>query len=75
MTATAAYTKKPTGPDPAGGREGLAQLGPGNALGIGEEWMPLGGSAVTEIADLCARQAARFQQDLVSEIDAASKRL
>lgn len=61
--------------DPAGGRNGLAQLGPGNVLGIGEEWMPLGGGALPAIADLFDRQAARFQQALVSEIDAASKRL
>ena len=44
-------------------------------LGIGEEWMPLGGGALPAIADLFDRQAARFQQALVSEIDAASKRL
>ena len=59
--------------DPAGGRQAFAQRGPGNALGIGEQWIPLARSELPAIAGLCDRQAARFEQALVDEIDAASK--
>jgi hypothetical protein len=58
--------------DPAGGRSGLAHVGPDNVLGIGEQWIPLDAKDLPAIADLCDRQAERFQQALVDEIDAAN---
>ncbi len=58
--------------DPAGGRKGLAHIEPAeNVLGIGEQWMPLRPGELPAIADLCDRQAARFREALVNEIDAA----
>jgi hypothetical protein len=57
--------------DPTGGRSALADVGPGNVLGIGEQWIPLNANDLPAIADPCDRQAARFQQALADEIDVA----
>lgn len=55
--------------DPASCRHALAHLGPGKVLGIGEQWVPLKRDELSAIAGLCERQAARFEQALVNELD------
>jgi hypothetical protein len=56
--------------DPAGGRKAFAQQGAEEVLGIVEQW-DTGGLDPTAVADLCDRQAARFVEALVEQIDAA----
>jgi hypothetical protein len=50
--------------DPTGGRRSLATLEAGVVTATGEEWIPLPRKDLDPIAELCARQAKRFQAGL-----------
>jgi len=53
--------------DPEGGRKGFITVGPDNIFGVGEEWVLLPASELPRIADLCDRQAMRFEQEIVAQ--------
>ena len=52
--------------DPTGGRKSVATIEAGVVTSTGEEWIPLPRKDLDLIAELCSRQAKRFQAGLLN---------